>query len=259
MTRPRTGRRHLLAMLTTLPAATRAGRLLAATPPAVAAPLQRSHRSPKPPGCSSLAPRTARSTTGRTPCCRRSSNRCRPIPRSAASRSAAPMVSPAPTSSRHAARRMARPCCWCRAGGRRLDGRRPPRTVRRGPLGAGNRRRQPGHRGRPADGAGAGWPRPGRRRRPGQFRSGGAAGRPTAPTEHGAGVRPGQTGRGAKRLRAGRRGRGAVARGPCARAVLGALGRRCAAAVHPRCARRRRPHRARPRLPAGCRISANWS
>jgi hypothetical protein len=35
---PRTGRRRLLAMLTTLPAAMRAGRLLAATPPTVVAP-----------------------------------------------------------------------------------------------------------------------------------------------------------------------------------------------------------------------------
>ena len=43
MTRPRPGRRHLLAMLTTLPAAMRAGRLSAA-PPTVTAPFAETPR-----------------------------------------------------------------------------------------------------------------------------------------------------------------------------------------------------------------------
>ena len=108
---PRTGRRRLLAMLTTLPVAMRAGPLCGRRRrPPVAAPFAESSQAAgRGPGgwrAQSLGRRAAAGARAIAAARYR---------RSGASRSAAPMVSPAPTSSRRAARRMGRPCCWCRA------------------------------------------------------------------------------------------------------------------------------------------------
>ena len=134
---PRPGRRSLLAMLATLPAMVRAGTLLAAPPSAVTAPFAESPRL--------LVAGPSDGTLNRwadalLPALEQS---LPPIRRSTGSRSAAPMVSPAPTSSRCAARRTGMTvAAGARPGGARLDGRRSPRAVRRGTLGAGDGRHE---------------------------------------------------------------------------------------------------------------------
>ena len=78
-------------------------------------------------------------------------------------------------------------------GGARLDGGRPPRAVRRRPLGAGHGGRQPGDRRWPPDSAGTGGPRPRRRRRSRQLRSGRTAWHPSSWRAHGTGIRLGRS------------------------------------------------------------------
>ena len=177
MTRPRTGRRHLLAMLTTLPAATRAGRLLAATPATASggAPFAETPRlfvaGPSDGALNhwadALLPALEQSLPPDTSIRR-------------VEIGSADGVTGANQFEARGAPDGQTVLLVPGQAARRLDGRRPTRAVRRRPLGAGHRRRQPRHRGRAPDGAGTGWPRAGRRRRPGQLRPRGAAGRPSA-------------------------------------------------------------------------------